>query len=192
MSDAHKIKTHNVIPAGQVMRPNSHRPEPYVHQPFPTVRYAPDGSTTEVQNQDELDELGPEWREFPYPKKAVAAAGEVPATRAQADAHAELLEAHAALKDAHANLQASHDALANDKATLRSELEELASQHKQAVVAAQSAQKQLAMVRGQLNAARKRAGEPEVAEGDGTQTGSASSGTQPASDGNTPNEPKKD
>ena len=141
--------THNVIPHGQVHR-HAQPAGPYIHQPFPTVRYGPGGQTTTVNDADELAAVGPEWREFPYPTKPT---GTTPLTLV---VDSGLAREHDALKEAHANLQQSHDALANDKATLQSQLEELSGQLRQAEVAYASLQKQHAMVKGQLSAARKK------------------------------------
>lgn len=145
--------THNVIPHGQIHRHNAPS-GPYQHQPFPTVRYGPGGKTTTVNDEEELAALSVEWREFPYPTAPAAPAiivGGAPS----------LPEQHAALLEAHANLRQSHDALANDKATLQGEVESLSGELRQAEAAYGSLQKQHAMVKGQLAAARKK--DPTVA-----------------------------
>lgn len=155
--------THNVIPHGQVHRHNAPS-GPYQHQPFPTVRYGPGGKTTTVNDEEELAALSVEWREFPYPATPAAPViivGGAPS----------LPEQHAALLEAHVNLQQSHDALANDKVTLQREVEELSGYLRQAEAAYGSLQKQHAMVKGQLAAARKKdpvaaaAPEPDPAAG---------------------------
>lgn len=162
MSEAHKLKAHNVIPHGQIHRPNA--PSTYIHQPFPTVRYGPGGATTTVHNEEELAALSAEWREFPYPAKPTG-----PVALA-INVDGGLAHEHERLKEAHANLQQSHDALANDNATLKLQVEELAGQHKEALMAAQNATKQLNLVRGQLAAARKKDTGAAAAEPTGENT----------------------
>jgi hypothetical protein len=142
-------QTHNVIPHGQVSRPHEARGVPYVHQAWPTTRYHPNGDAKVVCNEEELADLGPEWREFPYPAKKTVAA------LAPAETVA-LSERHLALQEAHASLQASHDALANDKATLQQQVEELSAEVRLAETAYVGLQRQHAMVKGQLAAARKK------------------------------------
>lgn len=146
--------THNVIPHGQVHRPNAPA-GPYQHQPFPTVRYGPGGATTTVNDAEELAALGAEWREFPYPAKAAGTVAIV------GSGGTSLTERYEQLQSAHSNLEQSHDALANDKAALQTQLEDLSGQLRLAEVAFGSLQKQHNMVKGQLTAARKGAPDPE-------------------------------
>jgi hypothetical protein len=42
-------------------------PKPYRFQPYPSVRYHPDGSTRTVQNLEEDQALGQEWTDKPFP-----------------------------------------------------------------------------------------------------------------------------
>jgi hypothetical protein len=166
MSEAHKLTTHNVLPAGQVKRLNSPASEPYVHQAWPSTRHHPSGEARVVENEEEAAELGPEWRELPYhnpsnPKSVASAA--IPAPR-------HLTEDHERLKEAHESLLQSHDALANDKNTLQTEVEELSVQLRTAQAAYENLQRQHAMVKGQLTAARKRAGDSGQSDGDSGQS----------------------
>jgi hypothetical protein len=46
---------------------SNNRQEPYVHQPFPSVRYHRSGKTCDVKTQEEHDELmqDADWQETP-------------------------------------------------------------------------------------------------------------------------------
>ena len=61
---------------------------PYVHKPYPSVRYHPDGRTVIVQDKEADKALGNPWADLPYP------APEVP--KAAADPTIEELKAQVA------------------------------------------------------------------------------------------------
>lgn len=47
--------------------------QPYVHQPYPSVRFHPDGRTVTVRDEEEDRALGKPWANKPYPPVPVVA-----------------------------------------------------------------------------------------------------------------------
>jgi hypothetical protein len=142
------------IPHGAT-RIDHHAKTPYVHQPYPSVRFHPDGTTVEVKNEEEDALLGEPWARSPFPPPPPAPKPEPPPSPRAA---------FATLRDEHEALARYSAEKATEAMSLREELgaakEELAA----AKAELEAAAKAIAELREQLAQLTENAEEP----GDGS------------------------
>ena len=93
--------------------------KPYKFQPYPSVRYHPDGSTITVSSVEEDKKLDKVWVDTPYPAAPPQAAKREPTLEELKPAFAELLKAHSELRKEHTALLAHCSKLNTELEALR-------------------------------------------------------------------------